>query len=205
MTSNLSDPSAASLARSPVRARYESPQCVGPARRLIIVPVLAGAAILSALSSGCATRSATSPTVAARTYRMGFSNQPPVLTDSAVVATINLWSKRADAAILHLTPPWTQLLAGGSSDSLVSAQELGLVQYYRSFGLAVVVEVDVTNGLDRSQEAPALDSAGRSITEPAVQQLYRNFVGSILRILAPDYLGLASEVNLIEAAAPASV
>lgn len=166
---------------------------------------LMAAAIVASIATACATKPSTSPTVAARSYRMGFSNQPPVLTESSVVATINLWSKRADAAILHLTPPWTQLLAGGNSDSLVNVQELGLVQYYRSLGLEVVVEVDVTNGLDRSAEAPALDSAGRSISEPAVQQLYRNFVGSIVRLLAPDYLGLASEVNLIEVDAPAPV
>jgi hypothetical protein len=136
---------------------------------------------------------------------MGFSDQPPVLTNASVIATIDLWSKRADAAIVHTSPPWTQLLAGGSSDSLVTVQQLQLVQLYRSLGLKVVFEVDVTNGLDRSAEAPALDSAGRSITDPAVQQLYRNFVGSVLKILAPDYLGLASEVNLIQAAAPAPV
>ena len=136
---------------------------------------------------------------------MGFSGLPPVLTDSAVVATVNLWSQRADAAILHLSVPWTALLAGASSDSVVTAQNLGLAQLYRSRGLEVVVEVDVTDGLDRSKEDPALDSAGRSITEPAIQQLYRTFVGSVLRKLGPDYLGLASEVNLIEVAAPAPV
>jgi hypothetical protein len=172
---------------------------------LVTVASLVAAAIVGSITTACVTKPSTSPTVATRTYRMGFSNQPPVLTDSSVIATIALWSKRGDAAILHLTPPWTQLLAGESSDSLVNVQELGLVQYYRLLGLTVVVEVDVTNGLNRSEEAPALDSAGRSIAEPAVQQVYRNFVGSILRILAPDYLGLASEVNLIEVDAPAPV
>jgi hypothetical protein len=162
-------------------------------------------AIVGSVATACATKPSTSPNVAMRSYRMGFSDLPPVLTDSAVIATVNLWVQRADAGILHLNPPWTQLLAGASPDSLVKAQELGLVQLYRSHGLAVVVEVDVTNGLDRSAEAPALDSAGRSITDPAVQQLYRNFVGSIVRLLAPDYLGLASEVNPIQAAAPAPI
>jgi hypothetical protein len=136
---------------------------------------------------------------------MGFSNLPPVLTDSAVIATVSLWTERADAAILHLSVPWTALLAGASSDSIVNVQELGLVQLYRSHNLTVVVEVDVTNGLNRAQEDPELVSAGRSITEPAIQQLYRNFVGSVVRRLAPDYLGLSSEVNLIQAAAPAPV
>ncbi len=171
--------------------------------RRISIGTLTTAVIVGSLASACATKPSTSPTVATRSYRMGFSDLPPVLTDSAVIATITLWMQRADAGILHLNPPWTQLLAGASSDSLVRVQELGLVQLYRAHGLTVVIEVDVTNGLDRSAEAPALDSAGRSITDPAVQQLYRNYVASIVRLLAPDYLGLASEVNLIQAAAPA--
>lgn len=136
---------------------------------------------------------------------MGFSNVPPVFSESVAVATLMLWTHRADAAIFHLNVPWTALLAGASVDSVVTAQELPLVSFYRSKGLEVVVEVDVTDGLDRSKEDPALDSAGRSITEPAIQQLYRKFVGSLVRLVAPDYLGLASEVNLIQAAAPAPV
>jgi hypothetical protein len=87
----------------------------------------------------------------------------------------------------------------------VRGAQLPIVSFYRSRGLAVVYEIDVTNGLNRAQEDPALDSAGRSITEPPIQQMYRDYVGSVVRVAAPDYLGLASEVNLIQAAAPAPV
>jgi hypothetical protein len=136
---------------------------------------------------------------------MGFANNPPVPNQAVAVATIMLWVQRSDAAIFHQSVPWTALLAGANVDSLVTADVSPLVSFYRSKGLEIVFEVDVTDGLDRSKEDPELDSAGRSITDPAIQQLYRNYVGSVLRLVAPDYLGLASEVNLIQAAAPASI
>ena len=46
---------------------------------------------------------------------------------------------------------------------------------------------------------------GRSISEPAVQQVYRQFVLALSSIVKPDYLGLAAETNLIRLAAPASL
>jgi hypothetical protein len=67
-------------------------------------------------------------------------------------------------------------------------------------------ELDVpTNGLDRSAESPALVAAGRSLSEPAIQQLYRDYVTAMDTLIHPDYLGLASETNLIRAIAPASL
>ena len=68
-----------------------------------------------------------------------------------------------------------------------------------------MVTVDVTDGLDRSAEAPELVAAGRSITDTAIQRLYREFVTAVDTILHPDYLGLAAETNLIRVAAPESV
>jgi len=159
------------------------------------------------LVGGCGTHT-TGPKNAAnvpRTYRMGFSDFPPRPTDSAVAAAVSMWIPRADAAILQEEPPWTALLAGASPDSLVTANELPVVNYYRSHGLVVVFETDVTNGINRSAEAPALDSAGRSIAEPSVQLLYRQWVQALVAITHPDYLGLASETNLIRAAAAPAV
>jgi hypothetical protein len=87
----------------------------------------------------------------------------------------------------------------------VNGNELGLANYYRAKQLALVVTVDVTNGLDRSAEDPTLDSAGRSITDSAIQRMYREYVMALDTILHPDYLGLAAETNLIRVAAPDSV
>jgi len=64
---------------------------------------------------------------------------------------------------------------------------------------------DLTDGLSRSDEAPQLRAAGASLTDPAVRQLYRDYVLAVERKLAPEYLGLAAETNLIRAAAPAAL
>src|SRR6185437_15352797 len=60
------------------------------------------------------------------------------------------------------------------------------------------------DGLNRAQEDPALVVAGRSITDSAIQRLYREYVSAVDTILQPDYLSLAAETNLIRLAAPSS-
>lgn len=136
---------------------------------------------------------------------MGFSSFPPRLDMPSLTANLKMWSSRADAGLFHDSPPWTALLAGAPADSAVRANELPIAQYYRSKGFEIVFTVDCTNGLDRSAEAPELVAAGRSITEPAVQQLYREWVAAVDTIIRPDWLGLAAETNLIRAAAPPPV
>lgn len=156
-------------------------------------------------TAGCSSDSSPGLRAAARTYYMGFSDFPPAPDTMLVRRTIELWLPRADAAIMHLDVPWTALLAGASADSLVIADVMPLVTGYRSAGLAVVIETDVTNGIDRSAEAPALVLAGRSVTEDSVQRVYRRYLVSLATIAEPTYLGLASETNLIRAVAPAGV
>src|SRR5206468_3718068 len=46
---------------------------------------------------------------------------------------------------------------------------------------------------------------GRSITDTAVQRVYREWLYAVADKLRPEYLGLAAETNLIRAAAPDSV
>ena len=135
------------------------------------VPIwVAVAAVLAgALLGGCAKDSSpTGPAPNPRTYYMGFSWFPPRPDLNLALQTIGLWSTRADAALIAVSPPWDSLLAGRAPDSLVR-NELGLANYYRARGLRVIVSVDPTNGLDRSAEAPSLVAAGRSLTEPAVR------------------------------------
>jgi hypothetical protein len=87
----------------------------------------------------------------------------------------------------------------------VNAEELPLATYLRQKGLALTFTVDVTDGLNRAAEAPELVALKRSITEPAVQLAYRQYVQAVASIIRPDYLGLAAETNLIRDAAPPSV
>jgi len=145
----------------------------------------------------------TAPSGPTRGYRMGFSPLPPRNDQSTVLPALELWTQRADAGIMHVALPWAALLAGSSATALVQQDPLNVANYYRAKGLSVVVTLDPTNGLDRSAEAPDLVTAHRSLTEPAVQLLYRQYAAAIASLIHPDYLGLAAETNLIRAVAPA--
>jgi hypothetical protein len=143
--------------------------------------------------------------VATRAYRMGFSAIPPTADQATAVASLDMWSTRADAAIMHVDVQWAAMLAGTSAAAAARANALDLANYYRAHNLPIVLMLDVTNGLARNQEAPELVAAGRSITEPAIQQLYRDYVVAIVDVVRPTDIGLAAETNLIRAAAPRAV
>jgi len=163
--------------------------------------------LAAAMSISCApgAREPDIPLQATRSYFMGFSIVPPKPDVNVAIRSAEIWTKRADAAIMHLDVPWALLLADTSPQDALRKDGVDLERYYHSKHLRLVVTIDVTNGLGRESEAPALVAAHRSITEPAVQQLYRNYVRALVEMLHPDYLGLAAETNLIRAAAPRSV
>lgn len=148
---------------------------------------------------------AADPNAPTRGFRMGFSAFAPKFDPPTVLAVINQWSTRADAALFHVSPPWQGLLAGATSDSAVRFQMEGISQIYRGKNLPMFVTIDVTDGLNRAAEAPELVALKRSITEPAVQALYRQYVSAVSRIIRPNYIGLAAETNLIRLAAPRPV
>jgi hypothetical protein len=136
---------------------------------------------------------------------MGFSAFPPRPIEADYLRAVETWIPRADAAILHESVPWAALLSGTPAEAAVRALNLSLVQGYRSRGLDVVLTIDVTNGVDRTSEDPALVALGRSITEPEVQQAYRAYALAVASVLQPSHLGLAAETNLIRLAAPRPV
>src|SRR6266516_638167 len=160
-------------------------------------------ATVCAVIVGCAPapREPEMPSRPTRSYFMGFSVIPPKPDIKVAVQSMEIWTKRADAAIMHLDVPWALLLAGTSPEDALRKDGVDLEHYYRSKKLRLVITIDVTNGLGRESEAPALVAAHRSITEPAVQRLYRNYVRAAVEMLHPDFLGLAAETNLIRAAA----
>src|SRR5713101_8236141 len=162
--------------------------------------VLLQVALTAALLGGCSDEHLPfRPNPPPRTYVMGFSSLPPRPDLNLAITTIDRFATRADAGLILTDPPWATLLAGQAIDSLVRSNQLGLANYFRSKGLRVIVSLDPTNGLDRSSEAPTLVAAGRSLTEPEVQRLYRDYATAIDTIVRPEYLGLASETNLIRA------
>lgn len=142
---------------------------------------------------------------AVRSYRMGFSAIPPRPSQDDVLATLDLWTQRGDAAIMHISVPYKALLSGTPVGDWIAANELPLAQYYRAKNLQLFITLDVTDGLNRAAESPELVELGRSITEPVVQQVYRAYAVALAQLVQPEYLGLAAETNLIRMTAPTSL
>lgn len=140
-----------------------------------------------------------------RSYLMGFSAFPPRPDTALVLPTLTLATRHSDAALVQLGIPWQVLLGGVSPAEEVRTVRLPLANFYRAAGQPIAVALDVTDGLNRAQEAPELIAAGRSITEPAIQNLYREYVNAVDTILHPEFLSLAAETNLIRLAATAPV
>ena len=168
---------------------------------------LAALLALLALAAGCSKPPPTAPAPAApsRAWFMGFSAFPPRPDQDVMLQSLFMWSTRADAAIAHEDVPWDSLLAGVPAGTLAVRDVWPLVQYYRGRHMTVTYEIELTNGLDRSAESPALVKAGRSIAEERVRSLARRWAAAIDSIAAPDYIGLGSETNLVRIAAPAAL
>jgi len=163
--------------------------------------------ILACLAAQVACGDGSGPGLAPRTYWMGFSAIPPRFdsTTAYLISAIDNWVPHADAAIMHVSPPWAAMIGGYPPAQAVDTVEVPLANYYRSKHLAIVFTVDATDGLNRAAEAPELVTLGRSITDTAVQRLYREWVYAVATKIQPEYLGLVAETNLIKALAPDSV
>jgi hypothetical protein len=164
-------------------------------------------ALMSLLAStGLACSGGVAPeTQSPRIYRLGFSATPPRLSLESVLQTIEAWRPHADIAQITQTVPWKSLLADTAARVLVTRDLKELAALYHTRGLPLIIQLDVTDGLARDREAPELVALGRSIAEPAVQQVYREYAAAVDSILHPEYLGLAMETNLVRAIAPATV
>lgn len=179
------------------------PRPLRPRRTVLRLASASAAAVL--LGCGSGGNGAPSPAAPTRSWRMGFSSFPPRLNLTDLLRTIDLWSTRADLAAMHEEPPWTEMLGGTSPDAILQRDKVGLADFYRSKGMQLMFMADLTDGLAREQEAPQLRALGRSLAEPAVQQVLRDYVLAVSRILQPEYLGLAAETNLIRAAATPAI
>ena len=140
-----------------------------------------------------------------RSYLMGFSALPPRPDTALLLPTLTLATQHSDAALIQLSIPWQVMLDGVSAATEIRAVRLPLANFYRGSEQPIAVALDVTDGLNRAQEAPELIAAGRSITEPAIQALYREYVNAVDTILHPEFLSLAAETNLVREEAPTPV
>jgi hypothetical protein len=167
------------------------------------LPWLAVLVLLGALAGCGSSGSHTTAPLTPRTYRMGFAASAPRQDFPTLLQALDQFTSRSDAAIMSNEAPWESLLAGIPPDDFVRRQQLPLAQYYRGKGLRVWVYLDPANGLNRAGEANALVAAGRSISEPAIQQLYRDYAVALDTLVRPDVFGTVLETNLIRAVAPA--
>jgi hypothetical protein len=158
---------------------------------------LAGALVL-----GACNKEEVPPT---RTFRMGFQNSAPRIELDLFLQSLNLWTQRADVAMITTEVPWAELLSGIPVNEYVVNNYKSLVEYYRSKDLKLWVYIDPQNGLDRTTDAVDLQQANKSIADADMQVLYKKFVVAMDSILNPEHLGLALETNLIRDAAPAAI
>jgi len=172
---------------------------------LLIVVSLLPLLLLLTIFTGCNNDVTAPGSLPRRTFHMGFSAIPPRPDFNILVASLNMWTQRADAAIMSYEVPWDSLLDGVPAESVAARNFTGLANFYRSKGFQIWLYIDPANGLNRAGEADALVRRGRSITEPAIQQLYRRWVVASDSIVHPEHLGLALETNLIRAASSALV
>jgi len=173
------------------------------ARRASLRRAVLMLAMLVVACAGCSKHPSRPAQVTTRTYRLGFAANAPRADFALLLQAIDLLILHSDVAIMSNEAPWDSLLAGTRPDSIVLRQVKPLADYYRVKGLRVWVYADPANGLDRGGEANPLVAAGRSLTEPAIQRLYRNYCVALDTLVRPDVFGVALETNLIRAIAPA--
>ena len=69
---------------------------------------------------------------------MGFSAIRPTTNQVTALASLEMWSTRADAAIMHVYVQWAAMLAGMSAAEAARANAFDLANYYRAHNLPIV-------------------------------------------------------------------
>lgn len=135
-----------------------------------------------------------------RSYLMGFSYfLPPLKNPQDNLKRLNIWAKRADASLNHVSVPWAKLLGGMSAQEAVAELEKEQMKPLRAKNLKIIITLEPLDGIERSKESEELVKAGRSITEPEIQKLFQDYAVEIARQVKPAYFGLVAEVNLFKA------
>lgn len=141
-----------------------------------------------------------------RSYRMGMQNSAPRFDNfDLFIQSLNIWTERADAAMITTEVPWEELLNGTDPIDYVVNNYDGLVDFYRNKNFKLWIYIDPQNGLDRASDALELQAVNKSIADADIQEIYRRFTFVMDSILHPDHLGLALETNLIRDAASSAI
>ena len=162
--------------------------------------------VLTACNGSSDSDNSENPAPLTRSWEMGFYNTAPRYGDVGLaIENIDLYSTRSEVVMIHEELPWDLLLDGSSSmDAILDTKE-ALIVYLKSKGLTLFFMADLTDGLSREEEPPLLRDMGRSITELAVQQRYRDYVLAFAVRFQPAVIGLTAETNLVRQAADPAV
>lgn len=172
---------------------------------ILLMPCLA----MIGCGGGSSDESPPGPNAQTRAWYMGFYHTPPKYGDVSIAFDgFDLMSQRAEVVMIHQELPWQQLVAGVSTADILTDPDnnlVALVSYLRNLGLRIYFMADLTDGLNRSSEPPQLVALGRHITEPAIRQLYIDYVLAVAQTIQPDVLGLTAETNLVRCNADPAV
>ncbi len=149
------------------------------------------------------TNPATTSSGNSRSYRMGFAISAP--NSQLVFQSLNMWTTRADAAIISTQIPWAVLYGGTTPEAYINQNYKDLATFYRSKNFKVWVYLDPVNGLDRTADAYDLAALGKSIAQPEPQARFARFAFLMDSLLKPDHLGLALESNAVRGLSPSNI
>jgi len=132
-----------------------------------------------------------------RAYAMGFSSLAQDRTDDAYIAALRTVGVNGEIVMIQRTPPWKDFMDGGTpSDQTQRAMETE-TRLVRENKLKLFFAVDPIDASrrDRPAKLPA-EWAGYGFGRADLQTAFIAYVQWVAANYKPDYLALASEVNM---------
>lgn len=132
-----------------------------------------------------------------RVYAMGFSSLAQDRTDDAYIAALHTVGVNGEVVMIQRTPPWKDFMDGGTpSDQTQRAMETE-TRLVRENKLKLFFAVDPIDASrrDRPAKLPA-EWAGYGFGRADLQTAFIAYVQWVAANYKPDYLALASEVNM---------
>ena len=166
---------------------------------------VAALALMLAAACGCARKSPTAPSAAVRGWVMGFSAVPPVLDPAVVLRTLDLWGRCAP-----MPRSRTRTCRGTRCSPACVPIRWRCARRSRSRSTTGRGTWRTRRNRSHERHRPRrrgrrARARGRSLAEPEIRGLLDRWAAAVDSVLAPDWLGLASETNLVRAAAPPAV
>jgi hypothetical protein len=173
---------------------------LGAAAALAAVPAV------SRLAGSAEPRRVTIPNLATdsgsqvtRSYQMGFFFLSPRSDIPTVLQTIDDQKPVTEVLLIQREVPYSRLLGGQSIKQAYDEEYKELIAHIRSKGITPLFLVDPLDGLNRRQEGNEIRKNGRSLREPAMRTLHRDWTLYLAEQVQAPVFGLASEINTLGA------